>query len=198
MIRHSMALLVLAVGLNLAGTALGANTTVVLKDGSIVKGEIKKLDAQAVELSGSVGNITIPMNQIEKINSEVSPTTGAGAETPAKPPRVQKLVLKPSVEPEPENPRQGIVAYDKDSIYNHRTLGLGLALGQSTGFGLSGLFCVAPVTLVVTGVPLPDGYNTGAQLQCDVFTRSSRRLYLCAGVSHFKTGEYYSRSVGMG
>jgi hypothetical protein len=193
-----MAWLVLVFGWSLVGPAFGDNTTIVLKDGSLVKGEIKKMDARAVEVSGSVGDITIAMDKVEKIESEAGPAAAATEEKSAKQPRPQMAVLEQAVDPKPENFRQGAVLYDDDSIYNHRFFGLGLAVGELTGFGLSALFRVSPVTLVVTGVPFSNGYDAGAQLQCDVFTRGSRRIYLCAGVSHYKTGEDYNRGMGMG
>jgi hypothetical protein len=196
MMRPGAAWLVLLVGWNLASTAFGANATVVLKDGSVVKGEITKMDAQAVSLSGSVGDLTIPLEQVDKIESETRPAVTGGKSAQPSPAPNPAGGQPPDLKTEAL--RHSVVFYDENSIYNHRVFGLGFALGESTGFGLSALFRVSPFTLVVTGVPLPEGYNAGAQLQCDVLTRGSRRVYLCAGASHQKTGEYYSRGMGMG
>ncbi|MCD4813221.1 hypothetical protein K8S19_05965 [bacterium] len=158
-----------------------------LKDGSILKGKITKLDNHSVEINSSAGVLTISRDQIKK--SEVGET-----DTNA----LIKDKKKPST-PVKEKEESFTLTSEK-SVYSERTLGFGFATGTSSGIGLSTVLYASPVSFSFTAFPLDDGYSLGTQIQLDLIQFKYQRFhcYLGGAVFNRNNEPYYHLGGGFG
>jgi hypothetical protein len=150
---------------------LASGDEVRLQDGSILKGKILKIENHTLEVETSAGVLKIAMDQVTKFqyNSESA-----------------------SLE------NSDFARYHGESYYDYHKFGLGVALGYSSGMGLSAIYTLAPVSLVVSGAPNDNGLSLGGQVQLDLAQLRYQRFYIYGGGSVYRYGEDKFQALGMG
>ena len=158
------------------------------KDGSVLKGMITKLDNQFVEIKTSAGVFTIARDQIKKSEMGDAVSAPAAAEE-----------IKPSPPPI-EKPETSFTLATVKSVYSERTLGLGFAVGTSSGGGLSAMLYCSPAAFSFTAFPLDDGYSVGSQIQMDLIQFKYQRFhcYLGGAIHNRFNDPCYNLGLGFG
>jgi len=159
-----------------------------LKDGSVLKGKVTKLDSQAMEIKTSAGVFTISRDQIKK--TEIG-------EAVAAPSAVEDKKLSP---PPVKAKEESFALATGKSVYAERTLGLGFAAGTSSGCGLSAMLYSSPAAFSFTVFPINDGYSLGAQIQVDLMQFKYQRFhcYLGGAVYSRFNDPFYNLGLGFG
>jgi hypothetical protein len=167
--RWKLAGLVLAV---LGCAAAASGDEVWLQDGSVLKGKIVGIENQTMAVETGAGVLKIAREQVTKFNYNRQPTQPGGSD---------------------------FALYRGESYYDYHKFGLGAALGYSSGMGLSAIYTLAPVSLVVSGSPNDNnGFSLGAQVQLDLAELRYQRFYIYGGASTYEYGDLKARAVGMG
>lgn len=178
-------LLMAALGLATTGWA----DSVYLKDGSVVKGTIVKLDAVQTEVDTSLGKLKIPADRIERVITgpeEAEPP----AAVPAKPPQER--------EADEPGPQQPFVKYDPESFYHSLGWAFGFSAGESGGAGLSAIHHAGPWALTASGIPITDGFSFGCQVQYDQAQFKRARIFTYAGASIYNVDGNNTATLGVG
>ena len=159
-----------------------------LKDGSVLKGKINKLDSQSVEIKTSVGVFTIARDQIKKSEMGEAVIAPADAE--------EKKLSPPPIKAQVES----FALATGKSVYSERTLGLGFAAGTSSGSGLSAILYRSPASFNFTAFPINDGYSVGAQIQMDLIQFKYQRFhgYLGGAIYSRFNDPFYNLGLGFG
>ncbi len=159
-----------------------------LKDGSVLKGSITKLDSQSVEIRTSAGVFTIARDQIKKSEMGEAVSAPAAAE--------DKKLSPPPI----EAPEGSFALATGKSVYSERTLGLGFTAGTSSGCGLSAMLYCSPAAFSFTAFPIDDGYSVGAQIQMDLLQFKYQRFhcYLGGAVYSRFNDPFYNLGLGFG
>ncbi|NTV51964.1 MAG: hypothetical protein HGA76_02970 [Candidatus Firestonebacteria bacterium] len=167
-----MRLRVAGLGLLIFGcAAMAFGDEVRLQDGSVLKGKVVKIENQTLEVETSAGVLKIAMEQV--VNFKYS-NLSAPVET------------------------NDFAVYHGDSYYDHHKFGVGVALGYSSGMGLSAIYTLAPVSLVVAAAPNDNGYSLGGQVQMNLAQLRYQRFYIYGGASTYRYGDEKFQAVGMG
>jgi hypothetical protein len=88
--------------------------------------------------------------------------------------------------------------YQGESFYDYHQVGIGLAVGFTSGVGLSVMYSPSPLALVLTGAPNDNGFSLGIQAQLNLAELKYQRAYIYGGGSVYRLGEKKEQAVGMG